>query len=94
MFETLVMYAPGEATISWGCRTAAVCRGWRVEKTKEGRWSVEATCDRADTFQLQQRPLQFNAPRTAAPGGYWCWPVLTVQVGGGRLYAQLGPLEG
>lgn len=90
MFDDLVMRSPGEATISWGWHTAAVCRGWCVHKTKDGRWSLEATLAQADPFKLQQRPLLFNAPRK---GGYWCWPVQAVTVGTTHVMAQLGPPE-
>jgi len=89
MFETLTM-SGGEASINWGWHVAAVCRGWKVHKAKDGAWSLEAQITRADPFTLKQRPLLFTAPRK---GGYWCWPVRAVTVGTAQLTATLGPPE-
>jgi hypothetical protein len=77
------------ASIVWGYHTAAHLRGWMVTKA-DGRWALTAGVDRADPFQLQQRPLLFTAPRQ---GGRWCWPVQTVTLGAERLSATLGPPE-
>ena len=90
MFDELVVHG-GEATVSWAWHTAAVCKSWRVYKTKgKAQWSLVATVTRADAFKLQQRPLLFNAPRK---GGYWCWPVKAVTVVETQLTAALGPME-
>ena len=88
MFDELVMHADSDATISWAWHTAAVCRAWRVYKSKDGRWSLVATLQRADTFKLRQRPLLFNAPRA---GGFWSWPVRAVTVTDRQITAALGP---
>ena len=56
MFEELEAHG-GEATISWAWHTAAVCRTWRIHKSKKSGWSLVATVTRVDPFKLQQRPL-------------------------------------
>ena len=89
MFDGLVVTG-GEATISWAWHTAAVCRTWRIHKSKKSGWSLVATVTRVDPFKLQQRPLLFNVPRK---GGYWCWPVKAVTVMGQQITAALGPME-
>jgi hypothetical protein len=90
MFDELVVTG-GEATISWAWHTAAVCRSWRIYKSRtRAQWSLVATVTRVDPYKLQQRPLLFNAPRK---GGYWCWPVKAVTVQDKQITAALGPME-
>lgn len=80
----------GEAAITWGWHTAAVCNKWSVHKSEAGAWSLVATMTRADPFKLKQRPLLFTAPRK---GGRWCWPIRAVTVGVSEVRATLGPPE-
>jgi hypothetical protein len=90
MFDELVVTG-GEATISWAWHTAAVCRSWRIYKSRtRAQWSLVATVTRVDPYKLQQRPLLFNAPRK---GGYWCWPVKAVTLTDKQITAALGPME-
>jgi len=77
------------ASLLWGYRTAVTLRAWSIKKD-EGRWTLLATVERVDAFQARQRPLLFAAPRA---GGYWCWPVESLQLGDRRLIATLGPPE-
>jgi hypothetical protein len=90
MFDGQVTLRGLEATVLWGYHTAAVIRSWTVVRTPEGQWSLQAQVQRADPFQLRQRPLKFTAPRV---GGYFCWPVLSATLGAGTLAAVLGPPE-
>ena len=90
MFDELVVTG-GEATISWAWHTAAVCRSWRIYKSRtRAQWSLVATVTRVDPYKLQQRPLLFNAPRK---GGFLCWPVKAVTVMDKQITAALGPME-
>ena len=90
MFDELVLHG-GEATFSWAWHTAAVCRSWRIYKSKKSQWSLVATVTRADPYKLQQGPLLFNVPRK---GGHWCWPVKAVTVlDHNQITAALGPME-
>ena len=79
-----------EATVVWGYHTAAVCRTWTVQRTTQGTWTLEAYLQRADPFQLRQRPLFFQTPRK---GGAWCWPVQAVTIRDTHMTAVLGPME-
>jgi hypothetical protein len=90
MFLDTVTLRGKEATVVWGYHTAAVCTSWTAVRTPEGRWSLQATLQRADPFQLRQQPLKFTAPRV---GGYFCFPVLSATLGLGTLAAVLGPPE-
>jgi hypothetical protein len=76
-------------TLAWYYHRAAVLPQWRLTKA-DGKWTLWAAIDRADRFQLQQRPLYFTAPRA---GGLFCWPVQTLTVGKDSLTATLGPPE-
>jgi len=77
------------AAILYGYHTAAAVRSWTIRK-HEGAWTLTATIDRADRFQCRQRGLIFSAPRA---GGFWCWPIETLQLGETQLQARLGPPE-
>ena len=90
MFTSLTLTG-GAAQLLWGYRTAAHVGAWRIKKSDvDGRWTLTATLTRIDAFQLRQTPLLFTAPR---PGGFWCWPVTSLQVGTSQLVATLGPPE-
>jgi hypothetical protein len=90
MFQGNVTVRGQEGTIVWGYHTAAVCRSWTATRTPQGTWTMQATLQRADAFQLRQQPLQFTAPRK---GGFFCWPILGVTLGDKTLAATLGPPE-
>ena len=89
MFHSLTFHG-GEATIAWSYHTAAVCRRWTLRRAAQGRWTLEASLQRADPFRLRQQPLRFAIPRK---GGYYCFPVLNVTLAEKSLTATLGPLE-
>ena len=76
--------------ILWGYRQAATLRTWTIRKDAQDRWTLSATCVRAEPFQLRQRPLLFSAPRA---GGFWAWGIESIDVGTNQLVAKLGPPE-
>jgi hypothetical protein len=81
--------------ISYGFRRAAALSSWAITRHGETRqWSLAASVERADTFQLSRRPLQFTAPRTARPAGLWCFEIQTLTITGTRLTATLSPPRG
>jgi hypothetical protein len=90
LFRTVTLRGEKAARLSWGYQTAAVLRTWALSKNDKNEWTLTAGIDRADPFRLQQAPLQFTAPR---PGGFFCFPVKTVQLGRESLVASLGPPE-
>jgi len=90
MFQGTVTLRGQEATVVWGYHTAAVCTSWTAARTEQGAWTLQATVQKADPFQLRQRPLKFTAPRV---GGFFCWPIVAVTLGAGTLSASLGPPE-
>jgi hypothetical protein len=90
MFQGFVRVHGGEGTIVWGYHTAAVFRSWTASRTPQGAWTLQATVQRADAYQLRQRPLLFTAPRK---GGYYCFPILGLTLGDKTLAATLGPPE-
>ena len=90
MFEGDVTLRGLEATVVWGYHTAAVCSSWTVQRTPKGAWTLQATLQRVDPFQLRQQNLKFTAPRV---GGFFCWPMLGVTLGDRTLAATLGPPE-
>ena len=90
MFQGTVTLRGQEATVVWGYHTAAVIKSWTAARTEQGRWTLQATVQRADPFQLRQQPLKFTAPRV---GGFFCWPIVAVTLGAGTLSASLGPPE-
>jgi hypothetical protein len=88
MFEHVRLHG-GAASLLWGYRTAVVLRKWTIKK-HEGKWTLIAAIERVDPFQSRQRPLVFTAPRA---GGFWCWPIESLQLGTNQLSATLGPPE-
>jgi hypothetical protein len=85
--------------ILWGYRTAAQLQAWSIvyhkpDLTHDNRWTLTATFQRVDRFQLRQRPLLFSAAREGLKG-YWCWPLETesIQIGDVQMTATLGPPE-
>jgi hypothetical protein len=89
LFKEIALHG-GEATITWGWHTAAVCRDWRILKKEGADWVLTANLSRADAFTLRQRPLLFTVPRK---GGFFVWPIRTLTAGVSQLFATLGPPE-
>ena len=88
MLKRLTLHG-GRASLLWGYRTAIVLRSWSITK-HDGTWTLVAALERVDPFQARQRPLLFTAPRA---GGFWCWPIESLQLGTQQLTATLGPPE-
>lgn len=88
MIQNLTLHG-GTASLLWGYRTAAVLKTWRIAK-REGKWTLTATIERVDAFQARQKPLLFTAPRA---GGFWAWPIESLDMGPNQLRAILGPPE-
>jgi len=83
------------ASILWGSNAvpAAVFSTWSVTKgTRPGEWTLAAAVGPGgvDPFKIRQSRLYFTAPRL---GGFWMWPIKTVQVGTAEIRASLGPPE-
>jgi hypothetical protein len=90
VFRHLRLRGVGGA-ILWGYRQAATLRTWTIRKDADDRWTLRATLERAEPFQLRQTPLLFSAPRA---GGYWAWGLdAAPQIHDGQLVAKLGPPE-
>jgi hypothetical protein len=78
--------------ITYGFRRAASLVSWVITRDAESRaWTLAAAIERADSFQLTRRPLQFTAPRYAKPAGLWCFDVQALEIKGATLTATLGP---
>ena len=88
MFDRITLHG-GPASLVLGYKDAVVLRTWRITKA-DGRWTLTATVARVDPFLSRQRPLVFAAPR---PQGFWCWPLVDLQLGATHLSATLGPPE-
>jgi hypothetical protein len=73
--------------VTWGYHLAGSVSQWTVEKS-DGGWSLSATVVNPDAFRLSQRPLVFVAPHK---DGSWRWPIVSLQIEGAALTAQLGP---
>lgn len=62
-----------------------------ADKRKAPGWELKAIVQRADDFQLRQKPLYFTAKRQ---GGFWMFPILEPPtVRNGLLRAYLGQPE-
>lgn len=96
MFERVAL--KGErGSISWGYAPAAELLHWTaIRKTSGARtWTLTAQLYRPpDSLRLKQTPLLFLAPRRQKPVGMWTFPVISIEVRGSTLRAQLGPPEG
>jgi hypothetical protein len=88
VFHELTVHG-GVGSILWGSRVAVELRTWRIVKV-EKQWILSATVARVDRFQARQAPLIFTAPRAA---GFWCWPIVAIDIGETSLRASLGPPE-
>lgn len=78
----------------WGAGDAARLGEWSARRAQRGgAWSLRASVLWHDSYRLQQVPLIFTAPRTSAPRGQWCFPVIpkSLRITGASLVAQLGP---
>jgi hypothetical protein len=78
------------AAVKWQYYTAAAINGYRVARTKDGRWSASGIVVLADAFKMAQRPLVFVAKHK---NGEWRWPIQSMAIGpdGHRWTAALGP---
>lgn len=76
-------------SIAWSYYTAAAINGYTVTHT-EGQWALRGTVVLADAFKLTQRPLTFVAPHA---NGEWRWPIHSLELADGRVFARLGPPE-
>jgi hypothetical protein len=74
--------------VQWGYHQACALGSWTVVRSEGNTWSLTATIVRPDTFRLSQRPLVFVAPHK---DGAWRWPIVSLQIEGAALTAQLGP---
>jgi hypothetical protein len=78
--------------INYGFRRAAALLSWVITRDAESKqWTLAAAVERADSFQLTRRPLQFTAHRYAKPAGIWAFEVQTLDIKGEHLTATLGP---
>jgi hypothetical protein len=77
------------AAVQWGYHQAATVRGWSLTPSKSGG-TVTGTLDDANRVQLGQRPLTLIVRHQH---GEWRWPILDLQLDGGRLTATLGQPE-
>jgi hypothetical protein len=96
VFERLVLRGTA-GSILRGYLPAARVRAWRIyhhrpDLKHDARWTLTATIEAVDKFQLRQRPLMFTAARL---GGFWSWPLnaASIQIGETTLTATLGPPE-
>lgn len=83
------------ASILWGSNAipAAVLATWSITKGKTpGLWTLAAAVGPGgvDAFKIRQSRLYFTAPRL---GGFWMWPIKSVQMGTAEIRAELGPPE-
>ena len=98
MFETLTLRGKADrAEIAFGYHRAAQLAAWKLRRvrhaeTKAWQWMLVAKLGpQVDRFLLRRpRDLRFLAPRV---GGFFSWPILTIEVGEDRLRASLGPPE-
>jgi hypothetical protein len=93
--SVIVRGAGAGASILWGSNAipAATFTTWTITKGKApGEWWLAAAVGPGgiDPFKLRQSRLYFTAPRL---GGFWMWPIKTVQVGTAEIRASLGPPE-
>ena len=90
MFDTLTITGAA-GTILHGYRDAVVLTAWRITRVKEeGCWILRGTIARVNRVEARAKPLLFTAPR---PGGFWAWPIQTMDLGEASLRATLGPPE-
>ena len=93
MFRNLKLRGTA-GSVSWGYRTAASVRRWTITRQeKTGKvWNLVASIADVDKFQIRQSPLLFTAAREDGTG-FWCFPLIDVQIRNNQLHAQLGPPE-
>src|SRR4030095_3373980 len=97
-FESLTLRGRADrAEIACGYSCAAQLSAWKVrrarhEETRAWQWLLVAKLGpQVDRFLLRRpHDLRFLAPRR---GGFFCWPILAIEVGEDRLRASLGPPE-
>lgn len=96
LFEAVTLRGD-QGTLVHGYLTAAQITGWtiyhhRPDRTHDARWTLHATFGFVDRGLITKRPMLFSARRQGLKG-FWCFPLINLQVGEGRLQALLGPPE-
>lgn len=85
----------------WGYRLAASVGAWQIRQlpppadappgTLPRRELVASIVGDVQLFAIRQRPLAFVVTRPGVVA--WRWPVLSLELGGDRICAMLGPRE-
>lgn len=75
------------ASLLWRGVDAVGIRAWAIFK-RDGAWMLTAKLTHINAYRSRQRPLVFTAPRR---GGFWQWPLETLELGATELRARLGP---
>lgn len=96
MFKTITLRGDSGAIVH-GYLTAANLTGWTVshhqpDRRHDARWVLRASFRFVDRGLITKRPLLFSAKRQGL-AGFWCFPLIDVQVGNGQMQAHLGPPE-
>jgi hypothetical protein len=94
LLNTVSVHGQAGTILRGGLRPAAWLRTWTIHRTDD-QWSLAASIERVDTFQLRQTALAFTAPRVTHTKGFWYFPVLasSIRLDGQSLFAKLGPPE-
>jgi len=84
-------------TLVHGYLDAAVLRGWTIyhhqpDRRHDARWTLRASFRFVDRGLITKRPLLFSAKRQGL-AGFWCFPLIDIQIGADQMQAQLGPPE-
>jgi hypothetical protein len=75
-----------------GYLTAAGITGWTIYRQGPHRWKLIATFGFIDKGLIAKRPLLFSGKREGLKG-FWCFPLINLQIGDRQMQAQLGPPE-
>lgn len=79
-----------QGEVRWSYHRAATVGPWTLTAEPAGA-TLTATVVSSDAFAVSQQPLTFVVPRPS--GASWTWPIVTLQIAGGSLTAELGPQE-
>jgi hypothetical protein len=96
LFESLTIRGD-RGTLVHGYLTAAAITGWTVyhhrpDRRHDARWTLHATFGFIDKGLIAKRPLLFSGKREGLKG-FWCFPLLDLQIGEKQMQARLGPPE-
>lgn len=96
VFESVTLRGDTGALVH-GYMTAAAITGWtiyhhRPDRTHDARWTLRATFGLIDRGLIRKRPLLFSGKRQGLQG-YWCFPLIDLQIGDTQMQARLGPPE-